>query len=526
MIRNRKPAIRWFTSFSLVLAFLLAAVQTGSAAQINATSGRAASSVVSPSNLRLVQTYSQQTITTVKPGGNTGGRTPPNGSTSVPPSGGGKRPSGGGVSINLGTFLKPPVYTPPKRVYRPPVKKVYRPKTPSKTARRPAWRRPPSTVSVVQPIPQFIADQVTALIRNQPASVDNEIAQAFGLTVISSTPVSLLEGRIVTFRLPRGGSLPQIISSVRSDPRVELAGPNSIYLTVQQRARKASGGAQYALAKLNLGNAHTLARGRGIPVAVIDTGVDATHPALSKSVGQTYDAVADGRTGANDHGTAIAGLIAGQGKVTGVAPEANILAVRSFYMHPQYKRPLTSTDTLVKSFDWAFTNGARIFNMSFTGPYDPLVKAALEAAHKKGIVLVAAAGNGGPKAPPAYPAAYPGVIAITATDQRDRLYAHANRGGYLAAAAPGVDVLVPALKKGYTFSSGTSMAAAHISGLVALLLERNPDATPADIEKAIKSTALDLGPKGPDVQFGAGRANAHASLMSLASGKVKLTSGQ
>ncbi len=164
--------------------------------------------------------------------------------------------------------------------------------------------------------------------------------------------------------------------------------------------------------------------------------------------------------------------------------------------------------------------------MSFAGPFDPLVKVALTSAHNKGIILVAAAGNGGPKAPPAYPAAYENVIAITALDHKDKLYAHANRGSYLTAAAPGVDVLVPSLKKGYRYSSGTSIAAAHISGLVALLLERHPEASAEAVVNALQSSAHDLGPKGYDVQFGAGRADAHATLLSLSNSQVKLTSGQ
>jgi len=177
---------------------------------------------------------------------------------------------------------------------------------------------------------------------------------------------------------------------------------------------------------------------------------------------------------------------------------------------------MTNGMILLRALDWSFANEARIFNMSFSGPFDPLVKRALENAYDKGVILVAAAGNNGPKAAPTYPAAYKNVIAITALDHKDRLYAHANRGNYLTAAAPGVNVLVPSLKKSYSYSSGTSLAAAHISGLIALLLERHPDATSEAIVDAIKKSAHDLGPKGYDTQFGSGRADALASLKLLA----------
>ena len=145
------------------------------------------------------------------------------------------------------------------------------------------------------------------------------------------------------------------------------------------------------------------------------------------------------------------------------------------------------------------------------------MKKALDSAYEKGVILVAAAGNGGPKASPAYPAAYKNVIAITALDNKDKLYARANRGSYVTVAAPGVDMLVPSLKNGYRYSSGTSLAAAQISGLIALLLEKNPQASAQDVRDAITANARDLGPKGYDTLFGAGLADAYASLLSLTS---------
>jgi subtilisin family serine protease len=131
------------------------------------------------------------------------------------------------------------------------------------------------------------------------------------------------------------------------------------------------------------------------------------------------------------------------------------------------------------------------------------------------VVLVAAAGNAGPKSPPLYPAADPNVIAVTATDAEDKLLRAANRGRHIALAAPGVDILAPAPHARYQTTSGTSIAAAHVSGLAALLLERKPDLTPDAIRKILLSTAADLGAKGRDDQFGAGLADAYRALMSL-----------
>jgi subtilisin family serine protease len=529
MIRAEIPVIKRFACLFLAALFILASVKSGHAARsarpsISSTQSAfiaAQSQSNANKSVRLAQTYNRLDQTTTGRYPPTPTPTPPPGGK--PPDGSGKTPNtGGGISIgnDIGNLLQP--RQPPRRVSHP-AKKVYL-KPAQRIVRRPPQR--PTGPLVVQPIPQFVPDHVTVLIRNQPDSLEDELAQRLGLTVVSSSSIALLDGQVVTFRVQAGQALPPVIASLTSDPRIEHAQSNNIYLTSQQRSRSAGSSAQYALAKLGLGTAHNIAQGRGVTVAVIDTGVDASHPVLSSAVARSFDAVADGKPDVEDHGTAIAGLIAGQGKVKGVAPAASVLAVRAFYMHQQYKRPLTTSDILIRALDWSFANGARVFNMSFTGPYDPLVQAALQAAHERGVVLVAAAGNGGPKAPPAYPAAYKNVIAITALDRWDKLYAHANRGGYLAAAAPGVEILVPALKKAYRFSSGTSIAAAHVSGLVALLLEKNPDATADEIVNVIEATAHDLGPKGHDVQFGAGRANAIAALQSLGADAVMLTSGR
>ena len=126
---------------------------------------------------------------------------------------------------------------------------------------------------------------------------------------------------------------------------------------------------------------------------------------------------------------------------------------------------------------------------------------ALKVAHDKGIVLIAAAGNAGPRSPPLYPAADPNVIAVTATDIDDKLFAGANRGRHIAIAAPGVDILVPAPDGEYQMTTGTSVATAHISGIVALLLERNPRLTPADVKRILTASAKRLGPNN---EFGAG----------------------
>jgi len=154
--------------------------------------------------------------------------------------------------------------------------------------------------------------------------------------------------------------------------------------------------------------------------------------------------------------------------------------------------------------------------MSFAGPPDPQLHDALLRAARKGIVLIAAAGNAGPYSPPLYPAADPN-IAVTATDAKDALFSGANRGNHIAVAAPGVAVLVPAPEASYQLTTGTSVAAAEVSGVTALLMERNPALTPAEVRKVLMDTAKDLGPKGRDREFGAGLVDALKAVSSARS---------
>ena len=273
--------------------------------------------------------------------------------------------------------------------------------------------------------------------------------------------------------------------------------------------------AQYHLAKLRLPEAHGLTKGNNVLVAVIDSGIDASHPELRGVIAGTFDSL--GKTEKpQPHGTAIAGTIAARSRLMGVAPAARILAIRAFGEAGNSAQ--ATTFAIIKGVDHAVTQRARVINMSFSGPQDPGMARALAAARARGIVLVAAAGNLGKLSPPQYPAADPNVIAVSATDAEDRLFKDSNRGRHVAIAAPGVDILVPIPGipgANYELTSGTSIAAAHVSGVVALILERKPGLDPDAVRRVLLSTARDLGTPGRDDQFGAGLADAYQALLAL-----------
>ena len=171
---------------------------------------------------------------------------------------------------------------------------------------------------------------------------------------------------------------------------------------------------------------------------------------------------------------------------------------------------------ILKGLDYAVEHGAQIVNMSFAGPKDPMIERGIAAtAAARDILLVAAAGNAGAKSPPLYPAANPNVIAVSGTDAQDKLFAASNRGNYIAIAAPGADIFLPAPDEKYQITSGTSFSAAYVSGIAALILERNPALKPNDVRAILTKTARDLGAPGRDDLFGAGEADAFAAVTAV-----------
>ena len=361
---------------------------------------------------------------------------------------------------------------------------------------------------------QFAIDEVlVSADRASPESTDDVVAQSHGLQVLERVDLLHLNRRLVRMRIPDGRTVTTVMAELQGDVRIDAPQANFYYR--QQQADTASGlGLQYALVKLDVPRAESLAHGSGALIAVIDSGIDQTHPDLAGCVTDVFaGSEADGA--GDPHGTEISGIICAHGLVRGVAAEARLLDVRVFQPRRSDRPSIATTFDLVRGIDWALARHARILNMSFSGPRDPLLERSVGIATEGGAIIVAAAGNGGAKAPFAYPAAYPGVIAVTATDVADHLYADANRGRYIAIAAPGVDVLVSSGDHAHQLVSGTSYAAAYVSGIVALMVERNPSLSPGAARQALTTTAVDLGPPGLDDQFGAGRVNAFASLQAM-----------
>ena len=355
---------------------------------------------------------------------------------------------------------------------------------------------------------RYVSDQIIAEVDSSQA---DDLARRHRLTRIGSQELPLIGSAMSLFRITDRRSVENV--------RTELAAAgvsshlNFRYVLQDQKSVPTEGDpAQYALAKLRLPEAHALSRGANVTVAVINSGIDVAHPELKDAIAESFDALG-AKEGPHVHGTGIAGAIVSHARLMGSAPKARILAIRAFGAAANGAE--STSFVIIKSLDFAASRGAQIVNMSFAGPKDPLVERGIAAAATKGMVLVAASGNAGPKSPPLYPAANPNVIAVSATDAHDRLFPASNRGGHIAVTAPGVDIFLPAPDGKYQMTSGTSFSAAYISGLAALMMARNPQLVPAEVRAILTRTARDLGLPGRDDLFGAGEADAFSAVTAV-----------
>lgn len=345
-----------------------------------------------------------------------------------------------------------------------------------------------------------------------------EIARQHDLTILAVYRSGLTGGTLVHFAINGNRTTATVVRALEAERIVSQ--PNYVYVLGQTAnappaADQNTGDAQtYVANKLRLEEVHKIATGKGVTIAVIDSQIDSAHPEIAKNIGERYDAVGKPDQ-PHSHGTGMAGAIVSQSKLTGIAPGASALAVHAFSTGGPQQSPQATTRQIIAGIDWALGKGARIINMSFAGPHDPMLSLALKNAATKGAILIAAVGNAGPKSPPLYPAADPNVIGVTAIDENDKLYKNSNVGAQVAIAAPGVEVMVPAPADSYQITTGTSVAAAHVSGVAALLLERHPQADAQLILEVLTSSATRLGANKRDEKFGWGLIDPIAALKEL-----------
>ncbi|MBO4255105.1 type VII secretion-associated serine protease mycosin [Streptomyces griseorubiginosus] len=296
---------------------------------------------------------------------------------------------------------------------------------------------------------------------------------------------------------------------------------------------------QWGLDAMHTQQAWRTTKGRGITVAVLDTGVEADHPDLVGNVLPAKDMIGFGAERGNRnwarHGTAMAGIIAGHGHgpgdsdgVMGIAPEAKILPVRVILEDGDSARPQarsTRGNALAEGIRWAADHGADVINLSLgddsaSAHPEPAEDEAIQYALKKDVSVVASAGNGGKKGDhTSYPAAYPGVIAATAVDRYGTRADFSTRRWYATVSAPGDDIVIADPDHKYYEGWGTSAASAFVSGAVALVKAAHPGLAPAQIKQLLEDTARNPPVGGRDDSRGFGMVDPAAAIK--AAGRLK-----
>lgn len=324
-----------------------------------------------------------------------------------------------------------------------------------------------------------------------------DLERTYRLRTVFAWSMQSLGERCIVFEAPADPPIEGLLRRLASDPRVEIVQRVQRFTT--QAAHTATVGAplQHSAQALRLAQAHRWATGKGVRVAVIDTGVDIEHPELRGRISKVGNFVE--RSAAGDrsfitdiHGTAVAGVIVAAMNadigLVGVAPQAQVFALKACWQERADSREaVCDSYTLAKAIDFAISQGAQVLNFSLAGPPDPLLAKLVAAALARGIVVVAA---DGPDAARSFPATQPGVLGVAGSDDLQggmRFPARRLAAGTLA--APGVDILTTVPHGHYDFFSGASFAAAQVSGVVALLLERVPGLTPVQVASLFHRTA-------------------------------------
>ncbi|MFB6392062.1 type VII secretion-associated serine protease mycosin [Polymorphospora lycopeni] len=272
---------------------------------------------------------------------------------------------------------------------------------------------------------------------------------------------------------------------------------------------------QWHLDFLRVSEAHEISRGQGITVAVIDTGVE-PHPDLRKNLLRGFDLVeggsGDGRQDRSSHGTGMAGLIAAHGQaerdgILGIAPQAKILPIRD-----ETERIKGDADSIAGGIETAITEGAKVVNISSSSGPSPRLRSAIDRAMRADILIFASAGNFPEDSVVTFPAILEGVVAVGAVDRNGNHSPTSVTGSKVEIVAPGVDIVSTGLNGGYRKGTGTSGAAAIVSGAAALVRSKFPDLSAAEVVHRLTATAVDKGPPGRDEQYGYGVLDLVAAL--------------
>ena len=386
-----------------------------------------------------------------------------------------------------------------------PERQPERQRTVRSTPQRTRSPSPPQATQPAAPAPPALPsrrpDELVAAGLADPAI---EALVGEGFTVITRSPVDLLDGDLVRFRIPDGASLTAARATVEQASATATVDFNTIYAPSQAPCE---GLACQQLAMVDWPEAaqEAAACGTDITIGLVDTGINPEHEALAAAnitlLSLLNDAPVVSR---RSHGTAVAAVLVGSGdpRIRGLLPNASIIAVDAFEEDPQ-GRTFSDAFRLVTAIDTVAKRTPDVINLSLSGPENAVLGRAVTAVAERGILMVGAVGNAGASAPPQYPAAFGPVIAATAVDPNLRVYRRAVRGSHVEFAAPGVRVWTAASVRGAKPKTGTSFAAPFVTAAAALAVKSGTDDRESVVQR-LADTAEDLGPAGRDTLYGYG----------------------
>jgi len=343
-----------------------------------------------------------------------------------------------------------------------------------------------------------------------------DLAAQYQMQEMGNFPLASIEVECVVFQVDPAAKVPEVLERLRRDPRVQAAQTNETFEGLSQGGARPAAALLYGPALIHADAAHRTRTGKAVKIAIVDTGVAGEHPGLRDRIAAAVNFVDGGEAsfGRDRHGTAVAGVIAARdGDYAGMAPDAEVLALKAcWYPDSRSGKAVCSSWTLAKAVDYAIRSGARVLNLSLGGPPDALLSRLIGRAVEQGIIVVAAAADGGA---PGFPASLPMVIPVFACGTGGQAEVPGWAAGRFAVAAPGIDILTTVPPAGYDFVSGSSVAAAHVTGVVALLLEEDPALRPSEALDLLRATSRSLAVAAASTPATAGLVDACAALGKL-----------
>ena len=349
---------------------------------------------------------------------------------------------------------------------------------------------------------QYEPRQVELSWANAQQSQAAAAVQAAGGTLLANTALPNLGLNVAVLSFATDALAALALAQLQAAPGI-TADRHAVAYPMQQSATPVPA-KQYAHELLKAPPKGSGKLSGAVTVGIIDTEVtNSDSLALANFKSKRIFPDSD-KPAAADHGNAVASIMAASGN--GFEGLAQGVSLRAAGVMREVAPGINATNTLLvaQALDWMIGEKVQVVNLSLGSASDAVLSGVIAKSLGAGLVLVAAAGNGGPAAAPSYPAAYPGVIAVTAVDAQKRLYTRANRGPYVAIAAPGVDVWVPLAvndTKG-KYMSGTSFASPFVAAAVAQAVAGQPKANAQSVLQSLCGKAADIGPKGPEVGCG------------------------